>query len=143
MRKRATKYLLSAVAGVTIGATIGATISVTMTQIALRRMRPPLFQECRQIQTEIYAKWLSDGVLPAPGALSASAQKMLSENRGIQYTVKDGLSYKYDKPYPINVPFTGLITFGLLWGGEDTCVGRSQSPEVLIHNAKLRAKKPR
>ena len=139
MWKRATKYLLSIVVGVTIGVTIG----VTMTQIALWRIRPPLFQEHHQIETEIYAKWLSDGVLPAPSALSASAQKTLSENSEIQYTVKDGLSYRYDKPYPTNVTFTGLITLGLWWGGEDTCVGVGQSPEVLIHNAKLRAKKPR
>lgn len=139
MRKRATKYLLSAVVSVTIGATIG----VTMTQIALWRMRPPLFQEYRQIETEIYAKWLSDGVLPAPGALSASAQKMLSENREIQYTVKDGLSYEFDKPYPTNVTFTGIITLGLWWGEEGDWVGKSQSPEHLIHNAKLWAKKPR
>jgi len=134
MWKRTTKYLLSIAVGVIIG--------VTMTQIALWRMRPPLFKEYHQIEAEIYTKWLGNGVLPAPGDLSASAQKTLSENREIQYTAKDGLSYRYDKPYPANVPFTGIITCGLWWGGENGCVGESESPEDLIQNAKLRAEKP-
>ena len=121
---------------------VGAIIGVAMSQIALWRMRPPLFEEYHQVEAEIYTKWLADGVLPAPGSLSESARKTLSANRGIQYTAEDGLSYRYDKPYPANLPLSGIITFGLWWGGEKGCTGESEPPETLIHNAQLRAEKP-
>jgi len=134
MWKRTVTYLLFLA--------VGAIMGVTMSQIALWRMRPPLFKQYHQIEAEIYAKWLADGVLPAPGALSESAQKTLSANREIQYTAKDGLSYRYGKPYPANLPLSGIVTFGLWWGGENGCVGESEPPEALIHNAKLRAEKP-
>jgi hypothetical protein len=127
MWKRLFRLLLSLVVG------------VAMAQVALSRMRPPLFKEYHRIEEELYTKYLADGVLPEPQALSASTQKTLSEHTEIRYTVNEGLSYRYDKPYPLNAPFIGFVTFGLCWGGEEGCVGESQSPESLIHNAKLRA----
>jgi hypothetical protein len=41
------------------------------------------------------------------------------------------------------MPVTGLVTLGLCWGGEKACIGESEPPETLTHNAKLRATKPR
>jgi hypothetical protein len=117
--------------------------SVTETQIALWRMRPPLFKEYHALEDEIYTKYLTDGALPAPIALSASARRTLSEHRQIQYTAKDGLGYKYDKAYPMNVPLAGLITLGFWWGGEEVIDGESERPELLIHNAELRAENAR
>jgi len=131
--KRAVKYSLSVVVGLAIG--------IAMSQVALWQMRPPFYHEYHQITDEIYARYLTDGALPAPSALSAPAQKTLSENKGIEYSVDDGLSYMYDKPYPINQPFIGFMTFGLCWGGTPTGGGESQSPKDLIHNARLRAGK--
>jgi hypothetical protein len=114
---------------------------VWSSQVAIGQMRPSFFHEHRQIAEEIYARYLSDGVLPAPNALSASAQKVLSENRGITYSPTDGLGYKYDKPYPVNPPLIGFVTFGLCWGGTQTSVGEDETPETIVHNAKLRAAK--
>jgi hypothetical protein len=105
-------------------------------------MRPPLFREYHQLRDEIYAGYLSNGALPAPNALSESAQRTLSEHREIRYTPEDGLAYEYGQPYPANVPLVGLITLGFWWGGENGCCGESERPEFLIHNAKLRAAKP-
>ena len=139
MRRTAIKYLLSGCVGIIIG----AVIVIPMIHIALWQMRPPLFREYHQLRDEIYAKYLTHGTLPAPSDLSASAQKTLSEHREIQYTLKDGLGYEYGEPYPANVPLTGLVTFGLCWGGEQGCIGESEQPEILIHNAKLRADKSR
>jgi hypothetical protein len=128
--------------GAIVGAILGLAIGMTMSHFAMQRMRPALYKEYCQIQDEIYSKYLSDGMLPAATALSASAQKTLSEHKEIRYTVADGLSYMYDKPCPTNIPFMGLLTFGFCWGGEAGCGGIDQRPEYLIHNARLRAKKP-
>jgi hypothetical protein len=132
MAKRRIKYLLAAIVGIAIG--------MTMAQIAVRRMRPALFEEYHRIEEEIYARYLTDGVLPAPSALSTSAQKTLSEHTEIHYTVKDGLRYRYDRPYPARVNLLRLVTLGYYGGGETGCIGESQRPEDLIHNAKLRCK---
>jgi hypothetical protein len=112
-----------------------------MAQIAVYRLRPPLFHEYHRIAEEIYAKYLVDGSRPAPTALSPSAHRTLSEHKEIRYTTRDGLAYRYDKPYPSNIPFTGLVTFGLCWGGEKGLIEESQPPETLIENAKMRAPK--
>ncbi len=132
---KAMKKVLCGVLGLIIGAIIG----ISMSRIGVSRMRPPLFEEYEQTAEEIYDKYLATGKLPEPGALSPAAQRLMSENPEIKYTVKDGLSYRYDKPYPRNIPFTGLMTFGLWWGGEQACVGRSYSPESIANNAQLRA----
>jgi hypothetical protein len=134
MCKKVIKHLLSMMVGLIIGLGMGL--------IAQWRMTPPLSKQYRQIGEEIYEKYLGDGVLPAPSTLSPSAQKILSEHQEIKYTLKDGLSYQYDKPYPSNLPLTGFFTLGFWWGEEGRCIGESQPPESLIHNAKLRAEKP-
>lgn len=133
MWKRIVKYSLSVIVSVAIG--------LAIPQVALRQMRPAFFREYHQIAEEIYAQYLTHGTLPAPSALSASAQETLFEDKGIDYSVTEGLSYKYDRPYPINEPFIGFLTLGLCWGGARTAGGESQSPKDLIHNAQLRAGK--
>ena len=120
---------------------IGVIASFATPQVALRQMRPPFFHEYHQIAEEIYARYLTDKALPAPSSLSATAQKTLSDNKGITYSVIDGLSYRYDKPYPTNLPIIGFMTFGLCWGGTVCNIGESETPETLIHNANLRAGK--
>jgi hypothetical protein len=143
VRHRRLQYGLRTLFVAILSASIGLSLVGTMTPIAMRRMRPPLIKEYQRIQEEIYTRYLIDGVLPAPGDLSASAQKTLSEHPEIQFTSKEGLSYRYDKPYPINVPLTGLLTLGSWWGGESCCNGVSERPEILIHNARLRADESR
>jgi hypothetical protein len=137
MRKPAVKYLLSGCIGLVIGLAVG----VPMIHVALWRMRPPLFREYHQLRDEIYASYLSNGALPARQALSASAQRTLSEHREIRYTPEGGLAYEYGAPYPANVSLVGIVTLGFCWGGEKGCVGEGEPPEDLIHNAKLRAEK--
>jgi len=133
MWKRVVKYSLSVVVGVVIG--------IAMSQIALWQMRPPFDHEYHQITEEVYGRYLANGALPPPSTLSASARKTLSENKGITYSVSDGLSYRYDKPYPANLPIIGFLTFGFYWGGTPSLVGESYPPKDIVHNAKLRAGK--
>jgi len=125
------------------GATMGGAIGGKMVRLAEKRMLPPLHKEYKQLTSEIYTRYLSDGVLPSLETLSASAQRTVAENEGIDYSAEEGLSYFYDKPYPLNVPLVGIVTCGLWWGGTQECAGESQAPEHLIHNAKLRAERER
>jgi|WetSurMetagenome_2_1015567.scaffolds.fasta_scaffold524402_2 hypothetical protein len=132
MRKRTVKYLLVGVAGYLI-------LSVFVSQIVLWRMAPSLSREYRQITEEVYERYLNDGALPPPSTLSASARRTLSADVGITYSVTDGLSYRYEKPYRVRPSVWGFLTFGLYRGDTTARVGESISPEDIIHNAKLRA----
>ena len=152
MWKKTGKFTLLAILVLTIdgilggaivwrGVTIGSTIGGKMVQLAEERMVPPLHKEYKHLEDEIYARYLSDGALPPLETLSASAQRTVAENEGIDYSAEEGASYFYDKPYPLNVPLVGIVTCGLWWGGVQECAGESQAPEHLIHNAKLRAER--
>jgi hypothetical protein len=141
MRKTAISQLLRPAKGVVLGVVLGGAVGtvywIAAVQTDMWWMRPPLFKECEQIKNEIYAKYLIDGRLPAPSEPAPSAQTALAAHPEIQYSTTKGLSYNFGKPYPVNVPLTGLLTFGLCWGGERGCSGEELPPESLIHNAKL------
>ena len=135
MWKRAAKYLLSVVVGLAIG--------IGMSQVALWQMHPSFFHEYHQIAEKIYARYLTDGPLPAPSALSASAQKTLSENKRDKSWWTMGSVTDTTSHIQQTYPSSDFMTFGLCWGGTQTCSGESQSPKDLIHNAELRADKLR
>lgn len=121
------------------GCVIGAIIGGLLGWVAAVRMQPPLHNEYEQAAEEIYAFYLEKGELPEAGELSQSTQDLFAKNNGIEYSREQGLSYQYEEPYPINVPITGVFTLGFWWGGAETHTNEAQPPDILKHNARIRA----
>ncbi len=55
------------------------------------------------------------------------------------HTPEEGFSFEYDKPYPSNVPLSGILTLGYVtWPEEESSIGMGLTEEHIIHGASLR-----
>ena len=102
-------------------------------------MRPPLFVEHQRLQEELYNFYGINKRLPSVQELSKESPGLLETK--ITYSPDAGLSYKYEKEYPMNPPFIGLFTFGKIYPKTDMHIGFSLTPESVKQNHSVRFQK--
>ncbi|MDZ7616436.1 MAG: hypothetical protein U1E05_05485 [Patescibacteria group bacterium] len=104
-------------------------------------MRPPLAKQYDRLCAAVYLFYVETGELPNAADLSEPFQELIAEDNGITYTRQDGAAYRLERPYPLNIPMVGLVTFGQFWGGEGVVIAWKQRPNDIVYNANPRARR--
>ena len=132
MRNAVKRYVLPAIVGILIGGILG--------EIAVYRLTPPLQNEYAQIQNELYAHYIAHKEIPNDDSFLSPASKQLLKEHPNQITwdpEKQRLSYRYDKPYPVNISFISLLTAGFINPGEkciEIAIGPDEIPQCAAIN---------
>lgn len=107
-------------------------------EMAKRKFRPLFYEEHEYLGNEIYKFVNLNDRLPKIEELSKTSRDIVLSSNGIEYNAENGLRFTCDKPYPVNVPISALLTCGLVdWPKGFVSCGSIQSPEQIKRNAAL------
>ena len=112
------------------------TLTTIYCQIGISKCKPLYYEENEVLVKELYSKIREHGELPEVQDLSWQSQEIIATDNGITYSPLEGLTFVYDKAYPLNTTLKNMLSWGGCHEGPHL-EERSHTPETLRLNAVL------